>query len=143
MKYIVFTTKHHDGFSMWPTKLRADYSIASMPFHRDICRELADRCIPTRPETRLVLLDWRDGRIPIISWAITGSMTISIGARPRQLLSNYGRVDMLWFDHVAGNWRDYRFPELFETIYRLQPGTWWNNRAAAFFEAADIEGCAH
>ena len=43
-------------------------------------------------------------------------------------------VDLLWFDHVAGNWRDYRFPELFEMIYRLQPGILVNNRAAAFFQ---------
>ena len=52
----------------------------------------------------------------------------------RELLSNYGRVDMLWFDHVAGNWRDYQFPELFQMIYRLQPGILVNNRAAAFFQ---------
>ena len=42
MKYVVFITKHHDGFSMWPTKLRPDYSIAATPFRRDICREIAD-----------------------------------------------------------------------------------------------------
>jgi glucosylceramidase len=41
MKYVVFTAKHHDGFSMWPTQLRPDYSIAATPFHRDICGELA------------------------------------------------------------------------------------------------------
>jgi hypothetical protein len=41
MKYIVFTAKHHDGFSNWPTKL-SDYNIANTPFKRDICKELAD-----------------------------------------------------------------------------------------------------
>ena len=55
----------------------------------------------------------------------------------RELLSNYGRVDMLWFDHVAGNWRNYRFRELFETIYRLQPDILVNNRAAAFFQPTE------
>ena len=42
MKYVVFTTKHHDGFSMWPTKLRPDYSIAATPFQRDICGEISE-----------------------------------------------------------------------------------------------------
>ncbi|MHB8974990.1 MAG: alpha-L-fucosidase, partial [Pirellulaceae bacterium] len=42
MKYVVLITKHHDGFSMWPTKLRPDYSIAATPFRRDICQEIAD-----------------------------------------------------------------------------------------------------
>lgn len=41
MKYLVFTTKHHDGFCMWDTKL-TDYSIMATPFHRDVVRELAD-----------------------------------------------------------------------------------------------------
>ncbi|MHB8972182.1 MAG: alpha-L-fucosidase [Pirellulaceae bacterium] len=50
----------------------------------------------------------------------------------RELLSNYGRVDLLWFDHVAGNWGDYRLQNLFDMIYRLQPGILVNNRAAAF-----------
>ena len=40
-EYVVFTSKHHDGFSMWHTKLR-DYNISNTPFKRDICRELAD-----------------------------------------------------------------------------------------------------
>ena len=40
-KYIVFTAKHHDGFSMYHTELR-DYSMAQTPFERDICKELAD-----------------------------------------------------------------------------------------------------
>ncbi|VGO19091.1 alpha-L-fucosidase [Pontiella sulfatireligans] len=54
MKYLVITTKHHDGFCLWPTQQRpwisADkqldtpYSIAQTPFKRDILRELADAC---------------------------------------------------------------------------------------------------
>jgi alpha-L-fucosidase len=55
----------------------------------------------------------------------------------RELLSNYGKVDMLWFDHVAGNWRDYRFDELFKMIYELQPGILVNNRAAKFITKTD------
>jgi alpha-L-fucosidase len=44
---------------------------------------------------------------------------------------------MLWFDHVAGNWRDYRFQELFEMMYRLHPNLLVNDRAARFIRATD------
>lgn len=43
MKYIIFTSKHHDGFCMWPSEY-TDYDIESSPFKRDILKELADAC---------------------------------------------------------------------------------------------------
>ena len=43
MKYIVITTKHHDGFCLWDTKL-TDYNIMNTPFHRDVVKELAAAC---------------------------------------------------------------------------------------------------
>ena len=43
MKYIVLTTKHHDGFCLWDTK-QTDYNIMQTPFHRDVVKELAAAC---------------------------------------------------------------------------------------------------
>ena len=43
MKYLIFTSKHHDGFNMFDTKL-SDYKITNSPFKRDVCKELADAC---------------------------------------------------------------------------------------------------
>lgn len=43
MKYIVLTTKHHDGFCLWDTKL-TDYNIMNTPFKRDVVKELATAC---------------------------------------------------------------------------------------------------
>jgi len=43
MKYIVITSKHHEGFAMYPTAL-TDWSIKSTPFHRDPLKELAAAC---------------------------------------------------------------------------------------------------
>lgn len=43
MKYIIFTSKHHDGFCMWPSAY-TDYDIGSSPFGRDVLQELADAC---------------------------------------------------------------------------------------------------
>ena len=43
MKYIIFTSKHHDGFCMWNTKY-TDFNIMNSPFGRDVMKELADAC---------------------------------------------------------------------------------------------------
>ena len=43
MKYIVLTTKHHDGFCLWDTK-QTDYNIMNSPFHRDVVKELSAAC---------------------------------------------------------------------------------------------------
>ncbi len=43
MKYIVFTSKHHDGFCMFDTK-QTDHNIMNSPFHRDVCKELSEAC---------------------------------------------------------------------------------------------------
>lgn len=136
MKYIVFITKHHDGFSMWPTKLRPAYSISATPFKRDICGEIADAA-----HKYGLKLGWyystRDWTHPDYLKDGNGRYNDFYHGQVRELLSNYGRVDMLWFDHVAGNWRDYRFQELFEMLYGLQPGILVNNRAAAFIRATE------
>ena len=43
MKYVVLTTKHHDGFCLFATK-QTDYNIMHSPFRRDVTKELADAC---------------------------------------------------------------------------------------------------
>jgi alpha-L-fucosidase len=131
MKYVVFVTKHHDGFSMWPTKLRPDYSISVTPFKRDICKEIADAA-----HKHGLKLGWyystRDWTHPDYLKDGNAKYNDFYHGQIRELLGNYGNVDVLWFDHVAGNWGDYRFQELFDSIYQLQPKILVNNRAAAF-----------
>ena len=43
MKYLVITSKHHDGFCLWPSKY-SDYNISHTPFKRDILKELRAAC---------------------------------------------------------------------------------------------------
>ena len=43
-KYVTITSRHHDGFSLWPTKVDDGYNIANTPFKRDILGELAEAC---------------------------------------------------------------------------------------------------
>ena len=136
MKYVVFVTKHHDGFAMWDTKL-SDYSIAHTPFRRDICKEIADAA-----HAEGLRLGWyystRDWHHPDYLKADNARYNDYYEGQVRELLSNYGKVDVLWFDHVAGQWNDYRFVELFDMIYRLQPDILINDRAAKFvFKPAD------
>lgn len=130
MKYIVFTTKHHDGFSNWHTQF-SDYSIAHTPFKRDICRELADAV-----HRHGLKLGWyystRDWYHPDYLVGDNSKYNDFYHGQLRELLTNYGEVALLWFDHVAGTWADYRFRELFEMIHELQPGILVNNRAARF-----------
>ena len=40
-KYVIFTTKHHDGFSLWPSKY-TDYSIKNTPYKKDIVKQVVD-----------------------------------------------------------------------------------------------------
>ncbi len=136
MKYVVFTTKHHDGFSMWPTELRPDFSIMASPFKRDICGELA-----AAAHKHGLKLGWyystRDWTHPDYLVGDNRKYDEFYRGQVRELLTNYGRVDIMWFDHVAGNWGDYDFTELFRMMNELQPGIVVNDRAGRFFRPTE------
>jgi len=130
-RYVVFVTKHHDGFCLWPSKL-TDYNIASTPFKRDICQEIADAAhkyglrlgwyYSTRDWTQSDYLESDNTRY-----------NDYYEAQVKELLSNYGKVDIVWFDHVAGDWHNYTFDRLFKTMYSLQSKDLLvNNRSAKF-----------
>ena len=65
MKYIVLTTKHHDGFCLWDTK-QTDYNIMNSPFHRDVVKELSAACKRAGHRLRHLLLGHRlaSSRLP-------------------------------------------------------------------------------
>ncbi len=136
MKYVVFVAKHHDGFSMWHTKLRPEYSIKATPFQRDICKEIANSA-----HKYGLKLGWyystRDWTHPDYLVGDNRKYDEFYRGQVEELLSQYGRVDILWFDHVAGNWHHYDFKSLFEMMYRLQPGIIVNNRVARFIRPTE------
>jgi alpha-L-fucosidase len=130
-KYIVFTSKHHDGFSNWHTKLR-NYNIANTPFKRDICKELSNAA-----HKYGLKLGWyystRDWSHPDYLVGDNKKYNDFYEGQVRELLTNYGDVDIMWFDHTAGTWDDYTIPELFDMMYELQgENLLVNNRAARF-----------
>ncbi len=144
MKYIAFTSRHHDSFSNWDTK-QSDWNIMNTPYGKDIVRQLADEC--HKQGMKLVLyysiLDWMrsdyqyetgrtgkgSGRTEKSDW---NSYINFMKAQLTELLTNYGPIAGIWFD---GHWDqtehenrtdqttyvDWHYPEIYELIHRLQP----------------------
>jgi alpha-L-fucosidase len=121
MKYIVFTAKHHDGFAMFDSKL-TDYKISNTPFKRDICAELAQSCHQGGVALGFYYSppDWHN---PDFFTTNQARYNAYFHGQVRELLSNYGRVDELWFDWEGGvntpeTWDN---KSLFPMIRKLQP----------------------
>lgn len=131
MKYMVLITKHHDGFCQFVTE-STDHSIGHTPYGRDIVKEFVDAC--HRQGMRVGLYystrDWWH-----TDYMVGDNKAYDAYYRGHieHLLSEYGPIDVMWFDHVGGqDWGRWDFEALFETIYRLQPNILVNNRAARF-----------
>lgn len=131
MKYMVLIAKHHDGFSQYDTKL-TDYDIMATPYGRDIVKQFTEAC--HRAGMRVGLYySTRDWYHPDYLVGDNSAYDTFYRGQIEELLSNYGKIDLLWFDHVGGrDWGKWRLDQLFASIYRLQPGILVNNRAAAF-----------
>ena len=155
-KYICFTSRHHDGFSMFHTRF-SDYNIVdATPFKRDILKELADECHKQGIRLHLYYshIDWYREDAP---WGRTGRGT----GRPNpkgdwnsyykfmnnqltELLTNYGKIGAIWFD---GWWDqdqnpdfDWQLPGQYAMIHRLQPACLvGNNHHQAPFAGEDIQ----
>ncbi|WP_175631941.1 alpha-L-fucosidase [Virgibacillus siamensis] len=105
MKYIVFTTKHHDGFCMFDTKT-TNYNIAeATPFGKDALSLLADECQKQGLKLGLYysLVDWDQGHEfdKDNGNSIPASLEVIIKEQLKELLSNYGSIVELWFDMGA------------------------------------------
>jgi alpha-L-fucosidase len=135
MKYIVITSKHHDGFAMFDSRL-TDWDIMDRtPYKKDVLKMLADEC--RKQGIKLFFyhsqLDWyqedyyprgstghSSGRPNKGNWEayidfMNGQLT--------ELLTNYGEIGGIWFD---GWWdkkeADWQLDKTYQLIHRLQPG---------------------
>lgn len=129
MKYIVFVTKHHDGFCMWDTKL-TDYKITSplSPYGRDIAGELADAC----HEAGIKLIwyfslgDWYN---PDYYTENHDRFTDYMLGQIRELCTNYGKIHGFWFDlGYTKMHEDNVGQRVSNLIHHLQSGAIINNR---------------
>ena len=147
MRYGVLTTKHHSGYAMWPSRV-SDWSVAGSPFGQkgnDIVGQFVDAF---RAEGLAVglyysLSDWHHPDYPPFAEEHKPYILGSSPPRPddqtwdryleymfaqiTELLTDYGRIDLLWFD---GGWErpDWKAPELDKLIRSLQPDIIINDR---------------
>ena len=128
MRYLVFTTKHHDGFVNFDSRL-TDYKITSVhsPFGRDIVAELARACHANGLRLGFYYSqpDWHH---PHYRTRSHGKYVEYLHGQLRQLCTNYGKVDIVWFDGLGGSAADWDAPKLIQMIRELQPGVLINRR---------------
>lgn len=111
-KYICFTSRHHDGFSMYDTKY-SDYDIMdASPFKRDVIAELAQACREEGIALHLYysLIDWTREDYPSGRTGLTTGRNLDhtdyeayrlfMKNQLTELLTNYGDVAAIWFDGV-------------------------------------------
>ena len=145
MRYAVFTARHHDGYSMWPSRW-SHHSVATSPCGRDLVAEFVDafRAEGLRVGLYYSLPDWHHPDYPALT---DGDRPYAYGTGARsapeswerflayqfgqieELLTNYGTIDVLWFD---GAWErspdEWRAAELLARIRELQPSILVNDR---------------
>ena len=131
MKYMVLISKHHDGFCQFDSKL-TDYDIMASPYKKDIVGEFAAACHKHGMKFG-IYYSTRDWYHPDYLVGDNKAYDTFYRGQIKELLSNYGSVDIMWFDHVGGrDWGKWDFEALFASMYKLQPNLIVNNRAARF-----------
>ena len=136
-RYITFTTRHHDGFSMWNTQ-QSDYNIMHTPYGKDVVAQLAEACRENNLALHLYYshIDWMRDDYPMgRTGRGVGKDTAKadwphyfafMNRQLTELLTQYGPVRAIWFD---GWWDhdqtkpafDWQLPEQYALIHRLQP----------------------
>ena len=138
MKYMVLIAKHHDGFAQFDSKA-GDYNIMASPYKKDIVKAYADACHKNGMKLGLYY-STRDWHHPDYLVGDNAKYDAFYRAQIKELLGNYGQVDVMWFDHVGGrDWGKWKFDELFESMYKLQPKLIVNDRATRFCGPATPE----
>jgi alpha-L-fucosidase len=131
-KYMVMTTKHHEGFCHFDTKL-TDYCAPKQGPGRDLVKEFVEavRAEGLRVGFYYSLMDWHhpDGARCATDEQARRRFVDYIHGQIRELLTNYGRIDVLWYDVAwpldAKGWESEKMNEM---VFQLQPEIIVNNR---------------
>lgn len=156
-KYMVITSRHHDGFSMYNTSL-SEYKVTNTPFRRDPLDELAN-AVARRSDMRLgfysSLLDWHHPayRFREESGLAWSDYIAFLHGQVRELCTNFGSIACIWFD---GDWPhhpfdetnqyfkaggDFEYDKLYSMIHELQPDAYvHNNRHEKPLPGEDVQG---
>jgi alpha-L-fucosidase len=132
MKYMVMTTKHHEGFCLFDSKL-TDYCATKQGPGRDLVQEYVEavRAEGLRVGLYYSLMDWHhpDWRIAKEDEAARKRFIEYTHGQIRELLTNYGKIDILWYDMAVGldakGWESERMNKM---VLELQPEIVVNNR---------------
>ena len=146
MRYAVLTAKHHDGFCLFDSQL-TDYKSTNTPCGRDLVREFLDafRAEGLKVGLYYSLLDWHhpdyphfgDQNHPLRNHPEEGNegrdfsrYLAYMHGQIRELLTNYGRLDVMWFDFSYGDMKceTWKAAELMEMVRSLQPHILIDNR---------------
>ena len=138
MKYIVITSKHHDGFSLFNSQY-TDFDIMSTPFKRDIMDELATACrkYGLKMCWYYSIMDWHHpDYLPRRNWenrseagAVYDRYVAYMKNQLKELIDNYGDIGVLWFDgEWEGTWNHDYGKDLYDYVRTLQPNIIVNNR---------------
>ena len=135
MKYVVLTTRHHDGYCLFDSKV-SDFTTVKVGPGRDLVAEFATACHKAGMKMGFYysLTDWHfPGILPQgypRSPEIMNPMVQQAHDQVKELLSNYGKVDILWFDGMTpGDTTTWRSGELIRMARKLQPDILINDRA--------------
>lgn len=161
MKYITFTTRHHDSFSMFNTKY-SDWNIMNTPYGKDVLKQLSDECQKQGIRlfcyyslTDFYRTDYCQGNVKKAT-GIKGECNWDeyiqfMKNQLTEILTNYGPIYGIWFD---GHWdqvnsndgktttqkRAWKYDEIYSLIHRLQPGCMIvNNHHLAVFPGEDYQ----
>ncbi|CAM3280376.1 alpha-L-fucosidase [Paenibacillus lupini] len=121
MEYAVLTAKHHDGFSNWPSKY-SRFTVEASPWKDgkgDVVREYVDACRKYDVKVGLYYSPF-DGSTDFYSQDAQAYDDYFVN-QITELLSDYGDIDILWFDGCGSENHEYDWPRIIGTIRRLQP----------------------
>lgn len=133
-KYLCFTSRHHDGFSMFHSDF-TDYNIVdATPFKRDVVKELAEECNTQGIKLHLYYshIDWGRDDFPVGSTGQKSGRDKSkenwesyykfMNNQLTELLTNYGEIGAIWFDGVWDKPTfEWQLEEQYNLIHSIQP----------------------
>jgi alpha-L-fucosidase len=144
MKYIIITSKHHDGFAMFDSKVSSYDLVDAAPYHRDAIKAIA--AAAHRQGLRFgvyySIMDWHhpDAQAPNFpDYNKSGAHNPHFGRyvdtylkpQVRELLTQYPEIDVLWFDgEWIADWTDDRGRDLYNFVRAIKPSIIVNNRVA-------------
>jgi len=127
MKYIVITSKHHDGFCLFNSQY-TDYDMPGTPYQRDLLKPLAQEC--HRQGLKICwyhsIMDWHH---PKAKGKTFPEYVEHMKKQCKELLTNYGEIGVMWFDgEWISDWSAEQGVELEKYLRDIQPSLIVNNR---------------